>query len=265
MIEKKRRRASLTSKWKGALPWHALLAARIARSPLWRTPAAILEEFHSGALDPVDGGPASAVDRFLAADSRARSKSVDPDARAARLLAAELNLIADELEAGVDSALSTIASKPAEARGTYLEERRQVAKKLLHTASRSTRDEWIRMTELVDTIERLAETMRGVDAIHLPGERPESMRCICQNCFLGRQIGPVLSELRAALPAVADRVTAEMIREAILACVAPHRGAPKWEAFAPIAKVIVGVQDPDEIRKEVARLRARARHGTDED
>lgn len=261
MIEKKPRRAAPTGKWKAALPWRALVAARAGRSPLSRTPAAILEEFYSGALEPVDGGPASAVDRFFAADCRARSKSIDPDARTARLLAAELNLIADEIEAGVESSLSTIASKSTEARGLYLEERRRFAQKLFHTASRSTRDEWVRMAELVDAIERLAGILRNADATHLPGDRPASLRCACQNCFLVRQVGPVLRDLRAALPAVADRVTAEMIREAISACIAPRRGAPKWEAFAPIAKVIVGVEDPDEIRKEIARLRARARHG----
>jgi hypothetical protein len=210
-----------------------------------------------GPLDP-EPGPHAPSDpgwrpslerlaRHSAAVQAASERSTDPDACAARVLAAHLNRMADEFEAfEPENALL-----PPERRAgdrEIVENHRALVKALVRTLNRNERDEWITLFELVEQIENAAFVRMRPEELN-----PDALWAAHANYVIEH----LVSGFRALHPREAEKVTPSMIRAALDASHDPKKGAPKWESFVPIAKAIVGETDPTALRLEIFRLRQR--------
>lgn len=206
-----------------------------------RIPAVVVEELASA--DPID--------RFLATDWWARNRSTDPDALAARVIAADLQLAADLIEGRASSPRRSIPELREQVRA-----HRQIA-------NHAKRDEWIALLDLVTGIESVASTLTEILKKQTPhkelwrGKVAGDNGCACCDCYLNRQVEPALKTFRAAWPGMAPSLDNARLRELIVAFAAPRKGAPKWAVLLPIGIEIVGDIDPDALRNQIARLRNR--------
>jgi hypothetical protein len=121
-------------------------------------------------------------------------------------------------------------------------------RELWRTFHRVERDEWIAFFAIVEWIERAAFVQ-----MHPREKNPQEVWA----AYAEFAAGNLASAIRRAYPQEARSVTVAMVRGALDAAYKPKKGAPKWEEFVPIAKAIIGEDDPDAIRVEIARVRRR--------
>ncbi len=162
----------------------------------------------------------------------AREASGDPDALAARELAAKLLLAAHD----VDHATLDENGWPE-----HVAARRAFIRGLVDRARRTNAPAWAALVELVGAVEHVAKR----SATGQGEEGDESAAAW------------ILPWLRAMHP-VCTRLEPGDIVSAIEASRRPSKAKPKWPAFKRIAKKI-GLRCDRELRMEVARLAKRAR------
>jgi hypothetical protein len=190
----------------------------------------------------------------MAADQRARDESTDPDARAARILAARLNFMAEEFETELADG-SEHPPKKRDEHAEYIANRREFVRALIRTAERNDRDEWIALERLVGLIEIWAKVVGGRFADDSARRTLADFRALKGDKIAKK----ILAEFGAAHPREAKAVAADDVRRALNAACNSKKGSPKWTAFAPIGGKIVGESDPEAIKREINRLRSRKR------